>query len=74
MGWGAPHRLAHGRPRAAHRRLDALPLAAGVAQIAAMAAVELRALARHLRTRLVPSEAPPAAAVAERRGRLAAEA
>jgi len=41
---------------AARRRLDALPLAAG----------ELLALVRHLRPRLVPGEAPPAAAVAER--------
>jgi len=37
-----------------------------VAQIAAMEAGELLALARHLRTRLVPGEEPPAAAVAER--------
>jgi len=37
-----------------------------VAQIAALAAGELLALARHLRPRLVPGEAPPAAAVAER--------
>ena len=37
-----------------------------VAQIAAMEAGELLALARHLRPRLVPSEEPPAAAVAER--------
>jgi len=36
------------------------------AQIAALAAGELLALARHLRTRLVPGEEPPAAAVAER--------
>jgi len=51
---------------AAHRRLDALTLEAAVAQIAAMEAGELLALARHLRPRLGPSEAPPAAAVAER--------
>ncbi len=50
----------------ARRRLDALPLEAVVAQIAAMEAGELLALARHLRPRLVPSEEPPAAAVAER--------
>jgi hypothetical protein len=37
-----------------------------VAQLAAMAAGELLALARHLRPRLVPSGEPPAAAVAER--------
>ena len=36
-----------------------------MAQIAAMEAGELLALARHLRSRLVPSEAPLAAAVAE---------
>ena len=48
------------------RRLDALPLAAVVAPLAAMAAGELLALARHLRPRLVPSEEPPAPAVAER--------
>jgi len=48
------------------RRLDALVLEAVVAQIAALEAGELLALARHLRPRLVPGEAPPAAAVAER--------
>ena len=48
------------------RRLDALPLAAVVAQIAAMEAGELLALARHLRTRLVPSDASRAPEVAER--------
>ena len=37
-----------------------------VAPIAALAAGELLALVRHLRPRLVPSEEPPAAAVAER--------
>ena len=37
-----------------------------MAQIAAMEAGELLALAHHLRPRLVPGEAPPAAAVAER--------
>jgi hypothetical protein len=37
-----------------------------VAQIAAMEAGELLALARHLRPRLVPDAEPPAAAVAER--------
>ena len=36
------------------------------AQIAAMEAGELLALARHLRPRLVPSAEPPAAAVAAR--------
>jgi hypothetical protein len=51
---------------AARRRLDALPLEAVVAQIAALAAGELLALVRHLRPRLVPGEEPPAAAVAER--------
>jgi len=48
------------------RRLDALPLAAVVAQLAALKAGELLALVRHLRPRLVPGEEPPAAAVAER--------
>jgi len=47
--------MAHGRPRAARRRLNALPLAAVVAQSAALAAGELLALARHRRPRLVPS-------------------
>jgi hypothetical protein len=37
-----------------------------VAQLAALAAGALRALVRHLRPRLVPSEEPPAPAVAER--------
>ena len=37
-----------------------------MAQIAAMEAGELLALVRHLRPRLVPSEEPPASAVAER--------
>jgi len=50
----------------ARRRLDALPLAAVVTQLAAMEAEELLALVRHLRPRLVPGEAPPAPAVAER--------
>jgi hypothetical protein len=50
----------------ARRRLDALPLEAGVAPIAALEAGELLALMRHLRPRLVPSEEPPAPAVAER--------
>jgi len=49
----------------ARRRLDALPLEAVVAQVAALAAGELLALARHLRPRLVPGEEPPAAAGAE---------
>ena len=57
---------APGGRETARRRLDALPLEAVVAQIAAMVAGELLALARHLRPRLVPSEEPPAAAVAER--------
>jgi hypothetical protein len=51
---------------AARRRLDVLTPEALVAPIAALEAGELLALARHLRPRLVPSEAPPAAAVAER--------
>jgi hypothetical protein len=51
---------------AARRRLDALPLAAVVAQVAAMEAGELLALVRHLRPRLVPGEEPPTRAVAER--------
>jgi hypothetical protein len=50
----------------ARRRLDVLPLEAVVAQVAALEAGELLALARHLRPRLVPSEAPPASTVAER--------
>ena len=50
---------------AARRRLDALPLEAVAAQLAALEPGELLALARHLRPRLVPGEAPPAAAVAE---------
>jgi hypothetical protein len=50
----------------ARRRLDALPLEAVVAQIAALEAGELLALTRHLRPRLVPGAEPPAAAVAER--------
>ena len=58
---------------AARRRLDALPLEAVVAQVAAMEAVELLALGRHLRPRLVPGEEPPAAAVAERIVRMSAE-
>jgi len=37
-----------------------------VAQVAALAAGELLALARHLRPRLVPGEETPAATVAER--------
>jgi hypothetical protein len=57
----------------ARRRLDALPLEAVVAQLAAMEAGELLALARHVRPRLVPSEAPPALAVAERIVRMSAE-
>jgi hypothetical protein len=44
-----------------------------VAQIAAMEAGELLALTRHLRPRLVPSEEPPAAAVAERIVQMSAE-
>jgi hypothetical protein len=52
--------------QAARHRLDALPLAAVVAPIAAMTAEELLALTRHVRPRLVPSEEPPASAVAER--------
>jgi len=45
-----------------------------VAQLAALEAGELLALARHLRPRLVPGEAPPAAAVAERMVQMTAEA
>ena len=41
---------------------------------AAMEAGELLALVRHLRPRLVPSEEPPAAAVAERLVQMSAEA
>jgi hypothetical protein len=40
----------------ARRRLDALPLAAVVAQLAALEAGELLALARHLRRRSVLCE------------------
>ena len=57
----------------ARQRLDALTLEAVVAQIAAMEAGELLALARHLRPRLVPGTAPPAAAVAERVVQMSAE-
>jgi len=52
------------------RRLDALVLEAVVAQIAALEAGELLALARHLRPRLVPGEEPPVSAVVERRVRM----
>jgi len=58
----------------ARRRLDALPLEAVVTQLAALEAGELLALARHLRPRLVPSEEPPAPAVAERLVRMDAAA
>ena len=58
---------------AARRRLDALPLEAVAALLAAMEAGELLALTRHLRTRLVPGEEPPAPAVAERIVRMSAE-
>ena len=58
--------LPPGSSSGARQRLDALPRAAVAAQLAAMEAGELLALARHLRTRLVPSEEPPAPAVAER--------
>ena len=72
-----PRRACRHRPglleETARRRLDALPLEAVVAQIAALAASELLALTRHLRPRLGPSEEPPAAAVAERIVRLDAE-
>jgi len=57
----------------ARRRLDAHPLAAVVAQLAAMEAGELLALARHLRPRLVPGGVSPAPAVAERIVRMSAE-
>jgi hypothetical protein len=50
----------------ARRRRAVLSLEAVVAQIAALEAGELLLLTRHLRTRLVPGEEPPAAAVAER--------
>ncbi len=53
-------------------RLDARPLAAVVAQIAALEAGALLALGRHLRPRRVPGEEPPAPAVAERLVQLAA--
>ena len=43
-----------------------------MAQLAALAAGELLALARHLRPRLVSGEAPPAAVVAERIVRMSA--
>ena len=49
----------------ARRRLDALPLEAVVAQLAALEAGELLALTRPLRPRLVPGEAAPAPEVAE---------
>ena len=51
---------------AARRRLAALSLEAVVAQIAAMEAGELLALARHLRTRLAPGGEVPAPAVVKR--------
>jgi len=51
---------------AARRRLDALPLAAVVAQFAALGPAALLALTRHLRPRLVPGDESPAPAVAER--------
>jgi len=57
----------------ARRRLDALPLEAVVAQIAAMEAGELLALARHLRPRLLPGEEAPAPEVAERIVQMSAE-
>jgi hypothetical protein len=49
----------------AQRRLDALPLDAVAAQLAALEAGELLAFTRHLRPRLVPGEEPPAVAAAE---------
>ena len=52
--------------RPARRRQAALPLAAVVAQIAALEAGELLALVRYLGPRLVPDGEVPAAAVAER--------
>jgi hypothetical protein len=55
------------------RRLDALPLAAVAAQLAALEAGELLALTRHLRPRLVPSEEPRAAAGAEHIVQMGAE-
>ena len=58
---------------AARRRLDARPLEAAVAQLAAMEAGELLALVRHLRPRLVPGGEPPAPAVAERIVQMSAE-
>jgi hypothetical protein len=44
-----------------------------VAQLAPLEAGELLALVRHVRPRLVPSEEPPAPAVAERMVRMSAE-
>jgi len=59
------------------RRIAVIRLACGrcsrAAQIAALEAGELLALARHLRPRLVPSAEPPAPAVAERLVRMSAE-
>ena len=63
---GAAEPRRAGRHRPGRLEEAALPLEAVVAQLAALKAGELLALARHLRTRLVPSAAPPAAAVAER--------
>jgi len=58
------------------RRIAVIRLACGrcsrAAQIAALEAGELLALARHRRPRLVPSAEPPAAAVAERIVRMSA--
>jgi hypothetical protein len=59
--------------KAAQRRLDALPLEAVAAQLAALEAGELLALTRHLRPRLVPGEEPPAPAVVESIVQMSAE-
>ena len=57
---------------AARRRRAVRPLEAVAAQIAALEAGELLALARHLRPRLVPREEPPAPVVAEQMVRMSA--
>ena len=59
---------------AARQRLDTLTLEAVVVQIAKLEAEERLALARHRRPRLVPSEEPPAPAVAERLVRMSSAA
>ena len=70
-GAAEPRRACRHRPGLLEEA--ARPLAAVVAQVAAMEAGALLALTRHLRPRLVPGEEPPAPAVAERIVRMSAE-